>query len=210
MEDELISKKELLDLTGISYGQLYRWKRKQLIPEEWFIRKSTFTGQETFFPKMLVLARVHNILNMKDDLSLDELASRLSDTGGFSDIRLTEKAIAERNIVTDLTLSSYGLDVQGDDGMYSFDTLLHLYVADNLLANGDMNLEEGRLLLRTLDSHTEELKGRPCELYFVRKMGVALFMLAPSPAELYFDEGVRLIAKVALGDLIEQLKGRLS
>lgn len=206
----MISKKELLDLTGISYGQLYRWKRKQLIPEEWFIRKSTFTGQETFFPKMLVLARVHNILNMKDDLSLDELASRLSDSGGFSDIRLTEKAIAERNIVTDLTLSSYGPDVQGDDGMYTFDTLLHLYVADTLLANGDMNLDEGRLLLRTLDRHAEDLKGRPYELYFVRKMGVALFMLAPSPAELYFDEGVRLIAKVALGDLIEQLKGRLS
>ncbi|MFD2879095.1 DUF4004 family protein [Paenibacillus rhizoplanae] len=49
MEEDLISKKELLDETGISYGQLYRWKRKQLIPEEWFIRKSTFTGQETFF-----------------------------------------------------------------------------------------------------------------------------------------------------------------
>lgn len=48
MEEELISKKDLLDETGISYGQLYRWKRKQLIPEEWFIRKSTFTGQETF------------------------------------------------------------------------------------------------------------------------------------------------------------------
>lgn len=48
MEEDLISKKELLDETGISYGQLYRWKRKQLIPEEWFIRKSTFTGQETF------------------------------------------------------------------------------------------------------------------------------------------------------------------
>lgn len=51
MEEDLISKKELLELTGISYGQLYRWKRKQLIPEEWFIRKSVFTGQETFFQR---------------------------------------------------------------------------------------------------------------------------------------------------------------
>lgn len=51
MEEDLISKKQLLDLTGISYGQLYRWKRKQLIPEEWFIRKSTFTGQEPFFQR---------------------------------------------------------------------------------------------------------------------------------------------------------------
>lgn len=49
-EENLISKKEVLSQTGISYGQLYRWKRKGLIPEEWFIRRSTFTGQETFFP----------------------------------------------------------------------------------------------------------------------------------------------------------------
>ncbi|WP_338045048.1 YhbD family protein [Paenibacillus sabinae] len=206
----MISKKELLDLTGISYGQLYRWKRKQLIPEEWFIRKSTYTGQETFFPKMLVLARVQNILNMKDDLSLDELASRLSDTAGFSDLRLTAKTISERNIVTDLTLSTYGADVRDKDGMYAFDKVLHLVAVDTLLASGDMNLDEGRLLLRTLDRHADELKGRPSDLYFVRKMGVALFMLAPSPAELFFDEGVRLVSKVALGDLIEQLKGRLS
>ncbi|MFZ7625597.1 DUF4004 family protein, partial [Bacillus cereus] len=50
MSTDLISKKDLLELTGISYGQLYRWKRKNLIPEDWFVRKSTFTGQETFFP----------------------------------------------------------------------------------------------------------------------------------------------------------------
>lgn len=49
VDSDLISKKELLEETGISYGQLYRWKRKNLIPEEWFIRKSTYTGQETFF-----------------------------------------------------------------------------------------------------------------------------------------------------------------
>lgn len=49
-EEKLIAKKELLSRYGISYGALYRWKRKGLIPEEWFIRRSTVTGQETFFP----------------------------------------------------------------------------------------------------------------------------------------------------------------
>ena len=70
MEDDLISKKDLLELTSISYGQLYRWKRKGLIPEDWFIRKSTFTGQETFFPKNRILSRIDKIKNMKDDISL--------------------------------------------------------------------------------------------------------------------------------------------
>ncbi|MCL2486473.1 MAG: YhbD family protein, partial [Oscillospiraceae bacterium] len=35
-KEGLISKKDLLEFTGISYGQLYRWKREGLIPEEWF------------------------------------------------------------------------------------------------------------------------------------------------------------------------------
>ena len=73
MNEELISKKELLEKTSISYGQLYRWKRKGLIPEEWFIRKSTYTGQETFFPRSQVLSRIDRIKNMKDDVSLDDL-----------------------------------------------------------------------------------------------------------------------------------------
>ena len=68
-----ISKKELLAETGISYGQLYRWKREGLIPEEWFVKRSVFTGQETFFPRERILERVAMILDMKDDRSLDEI-----------------------------------------------------------------------------------------------------------------------------------------
>ena len=78
MEQKLISKKELLERYGISYGALYRWKRKGLIPEDWFIKKATVTGQETFFPKELVCRRVELIRSQKDDLSLDELARQLN------------------------------------------------------------------------------------------------------------------------------------
>ena len=78
MEQELISKKELLETYGISYGALYRWKRKGLIPEDWFIKKATVTGQETFFPKALICERVELIQNQKDDHSLDELAGQIN------------------------------------------------------------------------------------------------------------------------------------
>lgn len=78
MDNDLISKKELLDKYKISYGALYRWKRKGLIPEEWFIKQTTVTGQETFFPRKLICERVELIKNQKDDLSLDELYLLLS------------------------------------------------------------------------------------------------------------------------------------
>lgn len=76
MGEELISKKELLERYGISYGALYRWKRKGLIPEDWFLKKSTVTGQETFFPKELICERVELIQSQKDDFSLDELSKQ--------------------------------------------------------------------------------------------------------------------------------------
>ena len=70
----LISKKDLLTTTGISYGQLYRWKRQGLIPEEWFIKKASYTGQETFFPREAILNRVETILQLKDTYSMEQLA----------------------------------------------------------------------------------------------------------------------------------------
>lgn len=75
---DLISKKELLALTGISYGQLYRWKRQGLIPEEWFIKRSAYTGQETFFPREQILSRIRTIQEAKDDFSLEELSKLLN------------------------------------------------------------------------------------------------------------------------------------
>lgn len=81
---ELISKKQLLSKTGISYGQLYRWKRERLIPEEWFMKQSSYTGQETFFPKEKILNRIEAILEAKDQYSLEELAKMLTKTQEFS------------------------------------------------------------------------------------------------------------------------------
>lgn len=78
MDEELISKKELLALYEISYGALYRWKRKGLIPEDWFIKKSTVTGQETFFPRKLICERMELIKKQKDDVSLEELSKLFS------------------------------------------------------------------------------------------------------------------------------------
>lgn len=75
----LISKKDLLAVTGISYGQLYRWKRQQLIPEEWFIKKASYTGQETFFPREQIISRVQTILQLKDTYSMEQLAAMFAE-----------------------------------------------------------------------------------------------------------------------------------
>ena len=87
-EEKLIAKKELLSRYGISYGALYRWKRKGLIPEEWFIRRSTVTGQETFFRESQICARIEEILALKDGSSLDELAARYKEKSAADGLAL--------------------------------------------------------------------------------------------------------------------------
>ena len=96
MEDKLISKKELLERYGISYGALYRWKRKGLIPEEWFIKKSTVTGQETFFPEDLICERMEAIQAQKDDLSLDGLSKQLKNQTQKKAILTLKTAFGEK------------------------------------------------------------------------------------------------------------------
>ena len=81
MDEELISKKELLETFGISYGALYRWKRMGLIPEAWFLRRSTSTGQETFFRRDQICQRIRLILDNKEHQTLDELAASLAEKG---------------------------------------------------------------------------------------------------------------------------------
>lgn len=78
MDQTYISKKELLEMFGISYGALYRWKRMGLIPEDWFIRRSTSTGQETFFRRDQIIPRMEQILERS--ASLEDLANKINPT----------------------------------------------------------------------------------------------------------------------------------
>lgn len=86
MEEELISKKELLQKYGISYGALYRWKRMGLIPEDWFLRRATSTGQETFFHRGQICPRVELILS-RQDVSLEALAAELNGNQASKPVR---------------------------------------------------------------------------------------------------------------------------
>ncbi|MBW5449379.1 DUF4004 family protein [Cohnella sp. CFH 77786] len=206
MDRELISKKDLLDQTGISYGQLYRWKRKQLIPEEWFVRKSTFTGQETFFPKDLILARIDKILNMKDDLSLDQVAGKLSPS--LPDFELRRMDLVKRNIVSSVVLQRFA-GGDPDNTVYAFEMILYLYVIDNLLQAGDMSMEEGERLLATMRDHFPKFDGKSCDLIFIRKMGVSSFALVSVPSEIFFENGVKVVARLSMTEVVERLKSRL-
>ncbi len=206
MEEELISKKDLLELTNISYGQLYRWKRKGLIPEDWFIRKSTFTGQETFFPKYKVLPRIDKILSRKEDLSLDDLADAFSPAE--SGMALSAEEASAKGVASMEVLKLY-LEFRGGDEALDFNDLLCAYVLGKRLTSGDLSLDEGRLMLEVLREQIVRFAGKPSQVYLIRKLGVFSCFAVTPPCEACFDKGVRVVGAISVPAEIEELKLKL-
>lgn len=206
MSEELISKKDLLSLTGISYGQLYRWKRKDLIPEEWFIRKSTFTGQETFFPKERILERIEKIQTMKENLSLDELADMLSPN--VTEIILTKDELIKRNIVSETVMNIYQ---ESESGHFQFDfsRILEANVLEKLLQSGEINLDEGKMLLQLLKPNRPLIEQKHGEIVITRKLGVSSCLLLINAESFHFESGTKVVAKLSLLTCIEELKAKL-
>lgn len=207
MNKELISKKDLLDLTDISYGQLYRWKRKRLIPDDWFIRKSTFTGQETFFPKDKILDRIEKIKSMKDNLSLDELADHFSPTLGNA--QFSKEELLDRNIVT-RTVLEYYLQQKGEITLFTFDHIFQVYILEKLLQAGEINLDEGKMIVQVLTDFSDKIKQKTCKLMFIRKLGVSSCFVICNHEGVYFEPGTKIIFQLSLQSCIEELKGKMN
>jgi hypothetical protein len=207
LESDLISKKELLELTEISYGQLYRWKRKNLIPEEWFIRKSTFTGQETFFPKDRILDRIEKIKNMKGDITLDDLADMLSPN--LMELILTRDKLIEFKIISNTTIDFYSAEM-GETNEFPFEKILYLNVLDKMFESGIINFEEGKIILTLLEEQYLRYKGKNCELIFLRKSGISTCCLISKPSEIYFEKGIKIIERLNMADMIEELKIKIA
>ncbi len=202
----LISKKELLELTDISYGQLYRWKRKGLIPDDWFIKKSSFTGQETFFPKDKVLSRIEKIVSMKEDVSLDELADMFSPAPNLMQLQPDE--LLKRNIVTDSALALF-VEERGSTQPLSFDEVLAVYVLNRLIVSGSISADEGRQVLEVLKDSAKTLQSTQSDLLLFRKLGVFCCFMVTPPCRLCPDSGVRMIEHINLSAAAEELKLQL-
>ncbi|PEX82256.1 YhbD family protein [Bacillus cereus] len=206
MSTDLISKKDLLELTGISYGQLYRWKRKNLIPEDWFVRKSTFTGQETFFPKEKILERIDKIQMLKEDLSLDELANMFSPS--VTEILLTKEDLIRKGITSESVLQFF-IEQTNKTVDFQFVDILYVYLLEELLQSGEVSLEEGKMVLQVLRENYEAIKHKNCDLVVIRKMGISTCLLVSNVEDLIFEKGTKIVIREAIMKYTEALKTKL-
>ena len=203
MHEELISKKDLLIDTEISYGQLYRWKRKNIIPEEWFIKKSVSTGQETFFPKEKILDRIKQIIELKDELSLDELAERFSNLN-IENISLLRSYILENGVVSLNVLEKFD-QIMGECKVYNSSKLFELFLYDELINTALLNINEVNNIVRGSADAYNNLQGEEV-LLIKRKLGVCFYYVVFNDKEIFTDNDAKIIYEVKICDIINKIK----
>lgn len=205
MEEELLSKKELLEHTSISYGQLYRWKRMDLIPESWFIKKSSFTGQETYFPKEKILERVQKIIELKDDHSLEELAKFFSPKPSEMEVNLDDL----REILKKETLSYY----QSTNSAHttpSFHEVFYLYICEKVRSLTDFKEEHLYQELAFLKEIDFSKHHQSFDLLALRKEEELIWVVVPTEGQLILQSQATIRLKLSLLDYLNELKILLS
>lgn len=204
VETELISKKELLQVMNISYGQLYRWKRKKLIPEDWFIKKSVSTGQETFFPRELVLERIRKIIELKDQVSLDELSDIFSPKE--EEVNIEAERLFEKNVVTRQGMELFTNMVEGAVDLSDLKQVLMVKILDDQVVTGHITFEEGKLIWRFLENHYHRLNKEESCILLIRHLGLPFVVGALKREMVIVDEGDRLVLEIEIMKEIGKIK----
>lgn len=208
MEEILISKKDLLNETGISYGQLYRWKRMDLIPEEWFIKKSSFTGQETYFPKDKILERINKILELKDEKPLEELADMFSNRIKVDDIN--EDTIIRCGIASKEAIDVFSsVHVNLSKGGYKLKEIMEIAIIEKLLLKDVITINELELIRGIMDSIHDNIENNNGTIYIIRKMGIP-FCIEVFSDKVVLDEKCKVICKIDIKKYIEDIKFKMN
>ena len=203
MEVELISKKELLELTNISYGQLYRWKRKNLIPEDWFIKKSVSTGQETFFPREQMLERIEKIIELKDQVSLDELADIFSPK--VEETRFEGDELLEKKIVTQQGLMLFASMTGNDVDLSDLKQVLMIKILDEQVVTGNITFDEGKLIWEFLNQHYHKLTKEQASIILMRHLGLPFVIGTLNREMVIFNEDDKLILEIKVMEEIGKI-----
>lgn len=197
----LISKKDLLALTGISYGQLYRWKREQLIPEEWFIKRASYTGQETFFPRDQIISRVQSIIELKDRYSLEELSKILSNDNGQT---ISRENIGQMTEINDELLSIVYQYYYKEN--YEIIEIAYLIAISQLYQSAKVtadNLE--KLVISGLPMVSQQkYTDIECTFFLVKDEYHTVFSRISD--SIAFDNSIQIINRVIVSEIADQIK----
>lgn len=201
-----ISKKELLKETGISYGQLYRWKREGLIPEEWFMKQPSHTGQETFFQRSQILKRIHVIKKMKEQYSLDELAVILSPEVSEKLFRIEDIAIIEEISPELLPIFKRGFQKES----FTYIEVLIMMAISEFDKHTIITQRQMMEILGGLRVYQSQLKATGYTISFIENAREYFVIIQEENTQTILDQRLKLLKKISLNELSNLLKQKYS
>lgn len=178
-----ITKQNLLKQTGISYGQLYRWKRVGLIPESWFIKQSSYTGQETIFPREKILERIQVIQELKDSYSLEEMAAMLSPEA-MKNAVIEESVLLNHQIIKEKLLVVYKKTLNKQTLQYV--DIVMLYALENQVMPY-LDIDEVERLLKRNNEYFARLQGVERTIAIMRINDDYIMVAIDTMVKLYID-----------------------
>jgi hypothetical protein len=172
-----------------------------LIPEDWFIKQSAFTGQETYFPRERVLTRVQAILSMKDSHSLDEMAQFFS-----PDPQNTTPA-SDLQDFTALNSQLLELLQMGNDGKDSYETgeVVFLTALSKFVEDNTLECSQAAVLARSaLAAASKSTPASKCVLVRPKARGAELYVVFGDAAGTpLFDDEIEVVGTLALQEAAE-------
>jgi len=199
MEERLISKKDLLIETGISYGQLYRWKRKNIIPEEWFIKKSTFTGQETFFPKDKIVERINLILSMKEGISLDDIANMFTEKKDNKQFNIDY--LIEKNAISNYSKEIFKTIYENQEIIENKELLI-LSIIEKYIVTSVITMDELKSIKELLDEKFTGIFKNNGKVYLYRKLGIPFVIGFEGDTNICLDKSVKKVLEL---DVVKEI-----
>lgn len=202
MQDELISKKDLLNEMSISYGQLYRWKRK-INSRRMVYKEKCFYRAGDIFPRKKIIERVQTILECKDGISLDELAYKFSKN--IKDILINKTYIIDKNIVSSSIVNLFE-EFMGSNEKYDEKSLLALMVFKEMIDSGFLSMDEMKKISLKIKEVYERLGSDDYILSVKRKYGVSFVVLNKEKEEIIVDDEAKAILEIDLGKIMDEIK----
>jgi polyhydroxyalkanoate synthesis regulator phasin len=126
----------------------------------------------------------------------------------ISDLKLSKEELIKRNIVSSSVMNIY-MNMDKGSHEFTFSRMLEVYILEKLLQSGEINLDEGKMLLQVLKDQTQTIKQKKCELVITRKLGVSSCLLVINSEAFHFEQGTKVVTVLPLMTCMEEIKAKL-
>ena len=166
------------------------------------MKRSSPTGQETYFPQEKILKRIHAIQQLKDSYSLEELARIL--TPEISNRLFCEEDL-EHFDELDIEVAADFMDAMSKDSFVFLEVLVMIALSQAMVDTA-ITEEERTHAVSFLSKQMSEMHSADYVLELLQAQGHLYVLLKKEDSEVYLDDALVAIRSIHLNELNNAIK----